>query len=111
LVGGARVRAGSAGPKKEVSELRPVAVCIMLALALGLVVGCQQAQEAETPSMEATEGEAMEATEEVAMTCPVCGAEVTAESEYTAEYEGETYYFCCDDCRNAFMEDPAKYMQ
>jgi YHS domain-containing protein len=98
--------------QKEVSELRFLAVCIILALGLVLACGCQQAQEAETPSTEAApEGEAMEAAEEVAMTCPVCGAEVTAESEFTVEHEGVAFYFCCDDCRNAFMEDPAKYMQ
>ena len=25
-------------------------------------------------------------------------------------YEGETYYFCSDDCRREFLRDPARYL-
>jgi YHS domain-containing protein len=26
------------------------------------------------------------------------------------QYEGTTYYFCSDDCRNAFVKDPRRYL-
>ena len=25
-------------------------------------------------------------------------------------YNGSTYYFCSDDCKNAFLKDPQKYI-
>jgi len=25
------------------------------------------------------------------------------------QYEGVSYYFCCDGCRTTFQQDPAKY--
>ena len=42
---------------------------------------------------------------------PVCGMEIDPEKgECTAKYEGKTYYFCCDDCKEAFVEDPEAYL-
>lgn len=43
-------------------------------------------------------------------TDPVCGMELSlnsAAAEY--EYEGKTYYFCADICRQAFESDPQRY--
>jgi xanthine dehydrogenase accessory factor len=41
---------------------------------------------------------------------PVCGRAVSIASPLHVEvYAGETYYFCCDDCRTTFRKDPAKY--
>ncbi|MBN1460837.1 MAG: YHS domain-containing protein [Armatimonadetes bacterium] len=45
------------------------------------------------------------------MVDPVCGMEVTAESEWKADYEGKTYYFCSQTCMDQFMADPMKYVQ
>ncbi len=40
---------------------------------------------------------------------PVCGMDVDpATSEHKAEYQGETYYFCCPHCRAKFVADPEK---
>jgi YHS domain-containing protein len=80
----------------------------MAALCLGLLfAGCQQAQE--TPAEQAAETtEAVE--EEVALTDPVCGMEVTAESSFSFEYEGETYYFCSQGCLDRFIEEPMAYI-
>lgn len=36
------------------------------------------------------------------------GAATPAE-EYTAEYEGRTYYFCSEDCKQIFQANPAQY--
>lgn len=41
---------------------------------------------------------------------PVCGMEVTPETAAdSAEYEGQTYYFCSAGCRAAFESNPEKY--
>lgn len=43
---------------------------------------------------------------------PVCGMEVDAKSAAgTAEYEGETFYFCSAECRREFAEDPESYLE
>lgn len=44
-------------------------------------------------------------------TCPVLKSEFTVtEDSPSAEYEGETVYFCCPGCVEPFREDPAKYL-
>lgn len=40
--------------------------------------------------------------------CPVMHDE--ASKEYSYEYEGKTYYFCCPMCIGEFKKDPAKYI-
>jgi xanthine dehydrogenase accessory factor len=41
---------------------------------------------------------------------PVCGRAVSIANPLHVEvYAGETYYFCCDDCRATFRKDPEKY--
>jgi YHS domain-containing protein len=94
-------------------------MCVALAmLALG-VLGCQQAQEtvaeqAETMTEESTavmEEGAEAVMEELPLVDPVCGMEVTMESEWTAEYEGVTFYFCSEACRDAFIKEPGKYLE
>jgi Cu+-exporting ATPase len=41
---------------------------------------------------------------------PVCGMVVYPESaEGKAEYQGQTYYFCSNQCMRDFQADPAKY--
>ncbi len=43
---------------------------------------------------------------------PVCGMTVQIEgAEHTAEYNGQTYYFCCDGCRTSFVQDPAQFVE
>jgi Cu+-exporting ATPase len=43
-------------------------------------------------------------------TDPVCGMRVDPEdAAASVEYEGETYYFCSEVCRDAFVADPASY--
>ena len=42
---------------------------------------------------------------------PVCHMEVDTETaDWTAEYEGKTYYFCAPGCKAAFEKDPEKYL-
>jgi membrane fusion protein, copper/silver efflux system len=44
---------------------------------------------------------------------PVCGMEVdqvrTKAAGLTAEYKGQTYYFCSDDCKTKFGREPTKH--
>lgn len=42
---------------------------------------------------------------------PVCGMEIsrtTSPAEYS--WDGKTYYFCADVCREAFEADPEEYV-
>lgn len=42
---------------------------------------------------------------------PVCGMSVEiAGAEYTAQYNGRTFYFCCQGCRESFKNDPEQYL-
>ena len=44
--------------------------------------------------------------------CPVSGKEVKkSEAKGPYEYEGKAYYFCCPNCKEAFMKSPEKYIQ
>lgn len=40
---------------------------------------------------------------------PVCGMQVNEDESLSATYEGQTYYFCSEDCRDEFMEAPDEY--
>ena len=43
---------------------------------------------------------------------PVCGMEVDENAApATAEYDGETYYFCSEKCREEFMQDPGHFIE
>ncbi len=45
-------------------------------------------------------------------TDPVCQMEVVIETaQFTHDYQGETYYFCCAGCQSTFAKAPEKYMQ
>jgi P-type Cu+ transporter len=40
----------------------------------------------------------------------VCGMQVDpAKAAGTSQYNGKTYYFCCNACKVKFDADPAKY--
>src|ERR1044071_8951361 len=42
---------------------------------------------------------------------PVCGMTVDpATAQHKAEYQGQTYTFCCNGCRTKFEADPQKYL-
>ena len=42
---------------------------------------------------------------------PVCGMEVTPETAITStQLDGQTYYFCSEDCYHTFMADPKPYV-
>jgi P-type Cu+ transporter len=42
---------------------------------------------------------------------PVCGAYVDPdETEWHCKYQGETFYFCCLHCLEAFEMNPLRYI-
>lgn len=41
---------------------------------------------------------------------PVCGMSVEVGQAARAEYSGQTYYFCCPHCQQAFKDRPEEYM-
>ena len=42
---------------------------------------------------------------------PVCGMNVkTADAEYTHQYAGKKYYFCCSRCADKFKSNPQEYL-
>jgi len=50
--------------------------------------------------------------EEETVVCPVgCGKFKKSEAKATYEYEGTTYYFCSEKCKEAFVKNPEKYTQ
>jgi len=42
---------------------------------------------------------------------PVCGMNVEMGKAIKTEYNGETYYFCCTHCQQAFESRPAEYLE
>jgi Cu+-exporting ATPase len=42
---------------------------------------------------------------------PVCGMNVDPDKAAgQSEFEGRTYYFCCQDCKQMFDQDPTNYV-
>ena len=43
---------------------------------------------------------------------PVCGMEVNPdEAPASARYEGQTYFFCSEDCYHDFMQEPEEFLE
>jgi P-type Cu+ transporter len=41
---------------------------------------------------------------------PVCGMEVNAQDAAgTTQHRGQTYYFCSEDCKKKFEQNPEQY--
>jgi YHS domain-containing protein len=41
---------------------------------------------------------------------PVCGMWVDSRTALFSEFEGENYYFCSQDCKQEFDDDPDRYV-
>ena len=42
---------------------------------------------------------------------PVCQMSITDESPFTAEHDGNSYYFCSQACEQRFRASPDRYIQ
>ena len=43
-------------------------------------------------------------------TCPVCGMTVDPQTALSATHDDQTYHFCSEGCRDAFVRDPGRYV-
>jgi len=41
---------------------------------------------------------------------PICGTWVERQNSPFSEFEGEYYFFCSEDCKQEFDDDPERYM-
>lgn len=41
---------------------------------------------------------------------PVCGMKVSADSQFSEEHSGQTFYFCSTKCQAKFVADPNRYL-
>ena len=41
--------------------------------------------------------------------CPACGTEVDDDPPARTEYQGTTYEFCGEGCKESFEDDPERY--
>lgn len=44
------------------------------------------------------------------LTDPVCGMKVSTESEFSFQFDGTEYFFCCQGCAQKFSTQPAQYL-
>ncbi len=42
---------------------------------------------------------------------PVCGMSVDSKSPIKTQYLDQEYYFCCESCKQSFLENPTQYLQ
>ena len=40
---------------------------------------------------------------------PVCGIEMDQDIAIPFDYNGKTFYFCCEGCKRIFIKKPRKY--
>jgi YHS domain-containing protein len=83
-------------------NMQKLLVVLIAILAVGLIMGCGEKKEEE----------AAEKPAEVKMVKDVvCGMDVDpATTTITADYEGEKYYFCAEECKEKFLENPDQYV-
>ena len=44
--------------------------------------------------------------------CPVSGEKIKkSEAKFSHEYEGKTYYLCCEMCKEKFVKNPEKFLK
>ncbi len=56
-------------------------------------------------------GVAQEQAEETVV-CPVSGEKIKkSEAKFSHEYEGKTYYLCCEMCKEKFVKNPEKFLK
>lgn len=83
---------------------------VMFAVAAGLMTGCaaskQPASTTQTASAAQPCAECLVCKKNADLACVDVKVD---ESTPRYDYDGKTYYFCSDDCKNAFAKSPAKY--
>jgi len=54
--------------------------------------------------------ETSKAAEQQALLDPVCGMQVSSDSEYRHTHSGSEYLFCSESCANKFKTNPGQYI-
>jgi YHS domain-containing protein len=87
---------------------------VLLVLSVVLSVGCASTKSAEGTAPSAAVADLKKPGQAVLgdrTTCPVSGETFTVAADSPkVEFEGKTYFFCCEDCVADFQKDPAKYV-
>ncbi len=53
-----------------------------------------------------------QAQAEETVVCPVSGEKIKkSEAKFSHEYEGKTYYLCCEMCKEKFVKNPEEYLK
>lgn len=80
---------------------------------IALTILCEVVQKLRSEPSEVTEPENATATDSATQPStidPVCGMIVDpATTRLSADFGGNTYYFCCGGCREQFLADPTKF--
>ena len=93
-------------------------LCAVLLALMVVLAGCPKPQETSqtapttttpTPVTSAKAPPASGAAEFA--TCPVLGTTMPKNKMIPVEYQGKTYYMCCEDCVPKFKADPKKYIE
>lgn len=87
--------------KRIVTEEGPVYFCC------NKCVGKAKKDASSVEGVAAKQEEVLKKLPRVQVTCPVSGEPVSADS--STKYEGTKVNFCCDDCKDKFEKEPAKY--
>ena len=53
----------------------------------------------------------MNQIQSISLKDPVCGMDVTENSEHHYQYAHKDYYFCCEHCLIKFKDDSEHYLQ
>jgi len=79
-------------------------------VALSILAEIVQANPSGAPARSATAVAPVDAITAQQEIDPICGMTVNvATAQHTAEVDGQTYYFCCANCRATFLRDPRQY--
>lgn len=71
----------------------------------------QESQEGHAHACQHGEEQAREHEEDTVVD-PVCGMKLKkTDAKATHEYNGKTYYFCMEGCKEKFVKEPAKYVR
>jgi xanthine dehydrogenase accessory factor len=99
--------AGPDAGAKTPSEIALVALTAVLARLRGRALTSVE----RSPSRDEAPDAGMAATAPAAgFVNPVCGRIIdTANAKHVGQYDGVSFYFCCDGCWSTFRGNPAKY--
>ncbi len=91
----------------------PAMLLVIVALGITLVIisGCrnQQAAANNQPTVSSAAAKITIAPDEAA--CPVMGTVMKKSAMIPVQYQGTTYYMCCQSCVGKFKADPEKYIK